>query len=435
MPHPVTQQRSVKSFLVLVCLLAFAIRLAAMFAGNTYRVVEDDTNHFGFGWEMGRVAASLAEGQGFSSPLPLPTGPTAMVGPVFPLLLAGVFKLFGVYSTGSSIAIRVIQSLFSSLTCLFIFLCGRDTENDTVGKLAAVAWAFFPLNIFFTVDKVWETSLTALLITVMFWSMLRLRQSLSVSRWFSAGALLGFAALTSTSLVVLVAPFGIASIVRNRLRFLRTAAAAILACVVVVSPWLVRNHGVFGKFMMRSNFPLEFRVANNESSWGQKLEALHPSNNLAENEHWQQVGELRFMDEDRQANAEFLAHHMGRFVFVTFNRIVNYWTSAWIRTDAGNPNVWPVILPTTALTILGFLGLWRLFRTQNPAAFLYAGCLFIYPIVYCITTSQPRFYHAMTPLLILSGSFLVIDFRKRWAAARESGSAIGVAAAKFEERA
>src|SRR5580693_4018924 len=63
MPHPVTQPRSVKSFLVLVCLLAFAIRLAAMFAGNTYRVVEDDTNHFGFGWEMGRVAASLAEGQ------------------------------------------------------------------------------------------------------------------------------------------------------------------------------------------------------------------------------------------------------------------------------------------------------------------------------------------------------------------------------------
>src|ERR1700691_1853479 len=105
----VPAQRNAMRFLIAVVLFAFFLRLAVMFAISSYRVVNDDTDHFGFGWEMGRVARSLAEGAGFSSPLPLPTGATAIVGPVYPLLLALVFKISGVYSTASAIAIRVIQ--------------------------------------------------------------------------------------------------------------------------------------------------------------------------------------------------------------------------------------------------------------------------------------------------------------------------------------
>src|ERR1019366_7864361 len=162
MLKPATTQRSSRTFLIAVCIFAFVLRVSVMFALSSYRVVEDDTNHFGFGWEMGRVAASLAQGNGFSSPLPLPTGPTAIVGPLFPLMLALIFKVFGVYSMGSSIAIHVVQCVFSSLTCLFIYLCGRDSVGEASGKLAAVLWAVFPLNIFFTVTKIWETSLTGI---------------------------------------------------------------------------------------------------------------------------------------------------------------------------------------------------------------------------------------------------------------------------------
>ncbi|HWZ51940.1 MAG TPA: hypothetical protein VNW54_10800 [Granulicella sp.] len=50
--------------------------------------------HVNFGWEMGWTARSVAEGQGYSSPfLPL-SGPTAMMPPLYPWLLAGVFRLF-----------------------------------------------------------------------------------------------------------------------------------------------------------------------------------------------------------------------------------------------------------------------------------------------------------------------------------------------------
>jgi hypothetical protein len=416
-----------KAFLVGICLFAFALRLAVMFATSSYRVVEDDTDHFGFGWEMGRVSCSLVEGRGFSAPLPLPTGPTAIVGPIYPLLLASVFKVLGIYSTASAIGIRVLQCMFASLTCLFIYLCGRDSVGSDAGKLAALAWAIFPLNIFFTVNKVWETSLTGMLVAALFWIMLPLRSSTSVSRWISTGALLGMASLVNTSLVVLVIPFGLAALATQRMRGLRVAVAGALACLAVVSPWLVRNRVEFGKFMLRSNFPLEFRVGNNELSYGQKVEALHPSNNLSINRHWQEVGETAFMAEERNLNSQFMSEHLGRFMFSTLNRIANYWTDAWIRPMDGFPNVWPVIVPTAILTLLGFLGVARMIAAGNSVAYMFTGCLLLYPIVYYLTTSQPRFYHSVTPLLILSGTYWVIDCKNRIAALRIAGQKSAVA--------
>ena len=385
------------------------LRVLVMFATSSYRLADEGDNHFGFGWEMGRVAYSLVQGDGFASPLPLPTGPTAMVGPVYPLILGLVFKLFGVYSTGSAITIRIVQSIFSSLTCVFIYLCGRDTLGERTGRLAAIAWALFPLNIFFTVNKVWETSLTGLLTAALFWSLLELRGSVSVSRWSAGGALLGLAALVNTSLVVLAVPFGISALWRNRARVALPVAAGLMSCLAVLSPWLVRNHAQFGKFMLRSNFPLEFRVANNDLSYGQKVESLHPSNTPSVNRHWQEVGEMRFMEEQKEQNAQFLATHFGAFAFDTANRMVNYWSGAWIRPTIDFPNVWSVIIPTSLLTLFGFLGIWQMFRDHNPAAAMYAGCLLIYPVVYYITTSQPRFYHAITPLLILCGTFWILN--------------------------
>jgi len=406
-------QRSSKVFLITVFLVALALRLSVMFATSSYRITEYADDHFGFGWEMGRVARSLAEGNGFSSPLPSPTGPTAIVGPVYPLLLALVFKTFGVYSTASAVVIRVVQSMFASLTCLFVYLCGRDSLGEATGRLGALVWAVFPLNIFFTVTRVWETSLTGLLVAALFWYMLPLRHSLSASRWSATGALLAVAALLNTSLVMLAVPFGLAALWNNRLRLFRPAAAGALTLLAVLSPWLIRNRLEFGKFMLRSNFPLEFRVGNNESSPGQKLEDLHPAMAPYLNRHWHDVGEVRFMQEERDLNSRFLATHPGLFAFSTVNRIVNYWTGGWIVPTFDSPNQWPVILSISIVSMLGLFGVRRMFYEGKPAASMYAGCLLFYPLVYYVTTSQPRFYHAMTPLLILAGAFWVVRCKNR----------------------
>src|ERR1700741_2942717 len=156
-------KRNTNFFLILVFVFALVLRLAIMIATSSYRLGNSIDDHFAFGTEMGRVARSLAEGNGFSSPMPSPTGPTAIVGPIYPLLLALIFKIFGIYSIGSAIVILTLQCIFASATCFFIYLCGRDTVGDTAGKLAAFLWAIFPLNVLFATTRIWETSISGML--------------------------------------------------------------------------------------------------------------------------------------------------------------------------------------------------------------------------------------------------------------------------------
>ena len=51
-----------------------------------------------FLFESGNIAFSLASGHGFGSLLRVPTGPTAWMTPLYPLLLSGIMRLFGVYT-------------------------------------------------------------------------------------------------------------------------------------------------------------------------------------------------------------------------------------------------------------------------------------------------------------------------------------------------
>ena len=84
---------------------AFAVRVLYILVARTYHV-RLANDHFQFAWEMGRIARALATGYGFADPFAGHTGPTAWSPPVYPLLLAGIFKLFGVYTA--------IQSTFMS---------------------------------------------------------------------------------------------------------------------------------------------------------------------------------------------------------------------------------------------------------------------------------------------------------------------------------
>src|SRR5262245_37973112 len=90
------------------------IRLVVAFSliGDQFSPERDN---FSFGWETGRIARSVALGEGFSSPLHGPTGPTAWMTPVYVYLVAAVFKVFGVYTLASAVVMLTLNSLFSAL--------------------------------------------------------------------------------------------------------------------------------------------------------------------------------------------------------------------------------------------------------------------------------------------------------------------------------
>ncbi len=80
--------------------------------------------------------------------------------------------------------------------------------------------------------------------------------------------------------------------------------ALVCACSLwplVMSPWLVRNYQVFGKFILvRDNLPLEMYEANNDQSAGLWTRSEHPGNNPEAMRRFQELGEIGFMDEKQQ---------------------------------------------------------------------------------------------------------------------------------------
>jgi hypothetical protein len=145
--------------------IALFLRVGWIIAGHTYKFKSAD-NNFGFGWEMGRIAAAIASGHGFSDPFGGLTGPTAWEPPLYPYLTAGVFHIFGIYSRPSAFVLLSINSIFSALTCIPIFLTARRIFSETVAVGSAWTWALLPYAMAWCTRWVWETSLSALLVAV-----------------------------------------------------------------------------------------------------------------------------------------------------------------------------------------------------------------------------------------------------------------------------
>src|SRR6266850_104709 len=244
------QRRSWTHSIFFIILIAFLLRLAVITIGHTYRITPR-RDHFQFGWEMGRIARSIATGNGFSSPTDLPTGPSAWAPPLYPYILAGVFKLFGVYSHAAAWVILALNSIFSALTCLTLYWIAQRMYGLAVARAAAWTWAFFPYAIYWPTRVVWETRLTAFLLSLALVLALRMAdQPLGKRDWIIFGLLWGVIALTNTA-VLSMFPFCLLWLLyhlpRDSRRF-TGAVVCVLTTILVITPWLARNYVVFGKF-------------------------------------------------------------------------------------------------------------------------------------------------------------------------------------------
>ncbi len=65
--------------------------------------------------------------------------------PLYPYIIAGIFKIFG----KSVPAVRMAQLLMGALTCVLIFLIGKELFGTATGILAGLISAFYPVSIFY----------------------------------------------------------------------------------------------------------------------------------------------------------------------------------------------------------------------------------------------------------------------------------------------
>ncbi len=394
--------------------LALALRLVVM--GFAYTIQLDPSrDHWVFGWETGRVARSIATGHGFSSPYPEPTGPTALIPPVYTYLVAGVFKLFGVYSVSSALAILTLNNLFSSLTCVPVFLIARRVFGVPAAVWAGWIWAFFPYSIALSNVVVWETSLTTLLLTLLVLLTLKLEHSKSLSAWVGYGLLWGASGLTSPA-VLTTLPFLGAWIWFRQWRrgsnCTGLAIAASLAFLLVVAPWIWRCSRTYGRLVaFRGNFGLEVLVGNSSDTSRAANWNVLPGFNKSELEELQRDGEPAYMAEKQREANEFIAHHRLRYAGLTLRRVLNTWTGLWEfpppwnMDESGVPN----ILMYSFISCLAFAGLVLAIRHGREEAIPLAFLPMFLPAIYYLTHSDMGFRHPIDPVLVIFMAYAIVS--------------------------
>jgi 4-amino-4-deoxy-L-arabinose transferase-like glycosyltransferase len=400
-------------------LVALAIRLVVM-AFLLPEQLEPQRDHWHFGYETGRIARSIVEGRGFSSPLFEDTGPTAWMTPVYPYLVAGVFKVFGVYTKASATVLLSLNALLSALACVPIFLIARISFGERVAKWSGWAWAFFPYAIYFPVERIWETWLATLLLCILFLITLHLDSEEKVYPWIGFGLLWGLEALTSPA-VLAVLPFLAGWVIYRRhrrgQRWFAVNALAAIAFIAVVSPWFIRNYEVFHRFIpFRDGMGLVLRLGTKGKTdyWGPY--ELGPWHNDAEWNEFKQLGELGYMDHKKQQAVDFIRANPGWYARTSVRRAVFLWTGYWsldrvyLNQEPLDP---PNIFLCTTLTVLALLGLWRAWRADWSAALPYALVLLSFPLIYYITSPELYYRRPMDPLFVILAVAALVQSRKK----------------------
>jgi 4-amino-4-deoxy-L-arabinose transferase-like glycosyltransferase len=390
--------------------VALVLRLAAMTLGHTYRANPND-DHFGFGWETGRIARAIAEGDGFSSPFHGRTGPTAWVAPIYPYVVAGVFKVFGVFTYSSAWVLLALNSLFSALTCWSVYAIARETVGLRIARWAGWTWALLPYSMYWAIRWVWETSFSALLLSLAFLVALRVAKSARLRDWALFGGVWGVIALANPS-ILSVMPFMLAwacyQLYRDEKRWFAPVVTAILVMLLCVAPWMVRNYRAFGQVVfIRSNFGAELRMGNSMSANGLWMDWLHPAHNDQEMAKYQQMGELNYVHQRQSEALEFISEHPGRFAWLVFRRAAFFWSDT--------PRAWRhdilFVFSRNGLfllsSVLAFWGLWLMVRDRRRGAFLYAALMLVYPMVYYITFPHPRYRHPIEPEMLILGLYVL----------------------------
>src|SRR5262249_3097856 len=205
----------------------------------------------------------------------------------------------------------------------------RKSFNEKVAIGTAWLWALLPSVMYWCTRWVWETSLAALLLAVIFWLTLQLEEASGTKLWIVFGLLWGVAALTNTSLLAFLPASGLWAWYHRYKRGKPSLAGVALASaffIATIAPWLIRNYETFGKFIfIRSNFGAELRLGNGPFADGVWMQWLHPSQNIVELRRYQQLGELQYVAVRKREAMDFIRASYPRFAWLSLKRFIYYW--------------------------------------------------------------------------------------------------------------
>lgn len=353
--------------------------------------------------EVTRIAGSIANGHGFSSPFRQPTGPSAWIPPLYPYLLAGIFRVFGVFTATSYRVATAVNIVVHALACVVLYRAARETFGPRVGWYSACALASFPLlfypvlrlhvlghmeqdALFLLPNMIWYTHFSELAILLLIWF------TLHPPHWIVYGAAWGVASLFNPTVLALGPAFlGWRFWRRESWRYMGSSIAVAALCVV---PWLARNYLVFHRLVfIRDDFAVELRVGNQPGQNGRWDGDVHPSSSDYELSRVLELGEVGYAQVAGQEALYTIRSHPRDFLRSTIFRVGYWWIGNPMTSHKFGKLGYGKYLPQLIFAVLAFYGIGLTLWHRNGNALLFVAVLFFYPLIYYITQTFNGFFY------------------------------------------
>jgi len=253
----------------LLLLLGFLLRLAAILAFPVYPLVgnTEDTLIYDAG------ARSLALGNGYQ----LGGHPTAFFPIGWPLILSFAYQLMGLSAKSG----QMMNLLFSLLIVAAAWWMARRSLGARSGRFVALVLALAPHQVIYPAFLMSETAFTAffsgsLALLLLVPTTLVVPTFRWVAPLIGAGVLMGVATLIRGP--ALVYPLLAGAWARLGLKVTPTVSLLVaflfgVGVLIPVTPWAIRNHSAFGRWVLVANDGgMNFLMGNHEGATGARHE-------------------------------------------------------------------------------------------------------------------------------------------------------------------
>jgi len=333
--------------------------------------------------EAGSIASSIAQGKGFANPYPqMETGPSAWAAPLFPYLLAAVFRAVGTKTVAAAYLGIVLQCLLYAGTLWLLYRIVQRTFSTACARFATLIWLINPNRIGVTSKILSGVCLSILALLLAILALIHFKDNPTRRAAALAGLALGFAVL-SLPVMVLALPFyaySLSTLAKPRLSMARVAPIVACAiCIGVLVPWMVRNYVVFGKVVfIKSNLGQVLYTGNNPGG-GNVDTYVYSSQHERELLH--QMGEIAYTRYSFDRALAWIRGHKKAYLERSIKRAVRF----WVANHATGVKRWVWSLYQVFLLVSAVVGIWRHWSRSHVTT-LCLAILLVVPIVYYLTS-------------------------------------------------
>jgi 4-amino-4-deoxy-L-arabinose transferase-like glycosyltransferase len=263
-----------KKAIYTIFILSFTLRFASMFVMADLKDPQM--------WEFGLISNEMLNGNGYSFSYfdfePGTVVPSAHMPPGLPVLFFLVFSAFGFKTIFSNILLLMINTLLASFSCVLIYKISEIIYDRKIALLSGLILSFFPVYIFSTLNFN-SIIFYHFLLGLSFYYYLKFTyiKNDEKGRNITGKSFIIFSVAMGLFLYFRAEMFGFIFLISFILLFKKKifkSAILILAGLIIISPWIIRNYNVFGKFIPGTtssgiNFYTGHNYASTGSNWVQ----------------------------------------------------------------------------------------------------------------------------------------------------------------------